>query len=73
MTVVGWARMTAEELSARAAAGALCIIPVASLEQHGPHLATGVDIGLIEAVARETARRMGVAAVVVLSDASVWG
>ena len=39
-----WMRLTAEELRARAAEDALVIIPVASLEQHGPHLGTGVDI-----------------------------
>ena len=50
-----WMRLTAEELRARAAADALVIVPVASLEQHGPHLATGVDIVLGTAVA--TTRR----------------
>ena len=43
-TEIEWMKMTSEELNARAAAGALVIIPVASLEQHGPALATGVDI-----------------------------
>ncbi len=62
---VEWQRLTAEELSARAAAGgAVALIPVASLEQHGPHLATGVDMVLTEAVARETALRMTVPAAV---------
>src|ERR1700722_3470729 len=35
--------MTAETLRGRAAEGAIVLLPVASTEQHGPHLATGVD------------------------------
>jgi creatinine amidohydrolase len=56
---IEWMRLTAEELRARAAADALVIIPVASLEQHGPHMATGVDIILATAVAQQTAHRLG--------------
>ena len=56
-----WMRLTAEELRARAAADALVIIPVASMEQHGPHLATGVDIILGTGVAHETAKRLAAA------------
>ncbi|CAA9235387.1 MAG: Creatinine amidohydrolase [uncultured Craurococcus sp.] len=56
---IEWMRLTAEELRARAAADALVIIPVASLEQHGPHMATGVDIILATAVAHQTAHRLG--------------
>ena len=43
---IEWMRLTAEELRARATQGALAILPVASTEQHGPHLATGVDVFL---------------------------
>jgi creatinine amidohydrolase len=46
-----WMRMTAAEVAARAEADAIVIVPVASMEQHGPHLATGVDIVLCSAVA----------------------
>ncbi len=53
-----WMRLTAPELRDAAAADALVILPVASLEQHGPHLATGTDMVLGEAVARETAARI---------------
>jgi len=53
--ITAWPALTAAELRARAAAGALAIIPVASLEQHGPHLGTGVDIVLGTAVAERTA------------------
>ncbi len=43
MTEVVWNRMTAAELRDAAAADAIVLLPVASTEQHGPHLATGVD------------------------------
>ena len=43
MTEVMWNRMTAEELRQKAAEDAIVLLPVASTEQHGPHLATGVD------------------------------
>jgi creatinine amidohydrolase len=43
---VVWNRLTAAELNARAAADAIVLLPVASTEQHGPHLATGVDMFL---------------------------
>ncbi len=59
-----WMRLTASELNARAKAGALCIIPIASLEQHGPHLATGVDILCATGVAARVAALLGEDAVV---------
>lgn len=49
---VEWRNLTAEEIGARARAGALCVLPVASTEQHGPHLGTGVDAILCGAVCR---------------------
>jgi len=63
-----WAALTAAEIQARAARpGAVLILPVASVEQHGPHLATGVDMVLCGGVARRTAMRLmerGIPAVV---------
>ncbi|MFL1463767.1 creatininase family protein [Roseococcus sp. DSY-14] len=53
-----WAERTAAEVRQAAAADALLILPVASLEQHGPHLMTGTDIALAGAVALEVARRL---------------
>jgi creatinine amidohydrolase len=46
MTELLWNRMTAAELRDAAAADAIVLLPVASTEQHGPHLATGVDVFL---------------------------
>jgi creatinine amidohydrolase len=50
-----WKELTAAELRAKAAANALVILPVASMEQHGPHLAVGVDTILCEGVCRRAA------------------
>src|SRR5271166_5539401 len=55
MTEVLWNRMTAEELRRRAEENAIVLLPVASTEQHGPHLATGVDTFLGGEGCRRTA------------------
>lgn len=52
---VVWNRLTAAELKALAAADAIVLLPVASTEQHGPHLATGVDMFLGAEGCRRTA------------------
>lgn len=57
-TETEWMKLTFAELNAQAAADALVIVPVASLEQHGPHLATGVDIICASGVAQRVARRL---------------
>lgn len=69
---VEWMKLTAAEVQAAAAADALLIIPVASLEQHGPHLVTGTDILLGGAVALETARRLVAAGHRALVTPVVW-
>jgi creatinine amidohydrolase len=56
MAAVEWARMTAPELRDLAARDALAILPVASLEQHGPHLPTCVDTALATEVSLRAAR-----------------
>jgi len=61
MTELLWARLTAPELRDAAAADTLVILPVASVEQHGPHLATGTDMILGDAVARRTAEKLAAA------------
>jgi creatinine amidohydrolase len=55
MTEVFWNRLTAEELRARAASDAIVLLPVAATEQHGPHLATGVDTFLVTEGCRRAA------------------
>jgi creatinine amidohydrolase len=52
MPSVMWKELTAEDLRAKAAENAIVVLPVASMEQHGPHLPVGVDTFLCEAVCR---------------------
>jgi creatinine amidohydrolase len=52
MKSVMWKELTAEDLRAKAAANAMVVLPVASMEQHGPHLPVGVDTILCEGVCR---------------------
>lgn len=70
MASVLWQELTAEELRARAAADAVVILPVGSMEQHGPHLPTGVDTILCGAVCKAAAERVGGDAIVVAP--TVW-
>jgi len=63
---VMWKELTAEELRAKAAGDAIVILPVGSMEQHGPHLPVGVDTILTEGVCRAAAEAVaGDVAVVV--------
>lgn len=59
MPSVMWKELTAEDIGALAAAGAVVLLPVASMEQHGPHLPVGVDTILCEAVCRRAAAIAG--------------
>ena len=43
MPSVMWKELTAEDLRAKAAEDAIVVLPIASMEQHGPHLPVGVD------------------------------
>lgn len=58
MTDVMWNRLTAAQLREAAASDAIVLLPVASTEQHGPHLAVSVDVILCEEVCRRTARKV---------------
>ena len=70
---IEWARLTAAEVGARAAQeGAVVIVPVASVEQHGPHLATGVDAVLCTGVAVRAARLLAARGVAVVVAPCVW-
>ena len=53
---VEWRKLRADELRERARQDAMVIIPIGSLEQHGPHLPVEVDSMLGETVALRTAR-----------------
>jgi creatinine amidohydrolase len=71
MTEVLWNRLPAPALKERAQAGALVLLPVASTEQHGPHLATGVDTVLCSEVCRRTALLVATRRPVVVAP-TVW-
>jgi creatinine amidohydrolase len=45
-----WADLTAPEFAALDRAGAVAILPIGAIEQHGPHLAMSVDRDLTQAV-----------------------
>lgn len=57
MTEVAWEKMKAQELRALAEQNAVVILPVASIEQHGPHLPTMVDTRLGQEIAHRAARK----------------
>jgi creatinine amidohydrolase len=47
-----WKELSAEDLRAKAAEDAIVLLPIASMEQHGPHLPVGVDTYLCEGVCK---------------------
>ncbi|HEY4042906.1 MAG TPA: creatininase family protein [Rhodopila sp.] len=53
-----WRKLRADELREQARRDALVILPIASLEQHGPHLPVEVDSILGETVAARTAEKI---------------
>lgn len=57
MTEVEWARLPAQDLRALANENAVVILPIASIEQHGPHLPVMTDTRLGHEVAVRAARK----------------
>jgi creatinine amidohydrolase len=68
---VMWKFLTAADLRAKAAAGAIVVLPVASMEQHGPHLPVGVDTILSEAVCQAAAEAIAPETPVVVAP-TLW-
>lgn len=66
MAEVRWERMTAAELRALAAKDAVVVLPVAAMEQHGPHLPVWTDSFVGHSVAIAGAERLDPGAAVVL-------
>ncbi|MBY6262638.1 creatininase family protein [Azospirillum sp. 412522] len=66
-----WSHLTAPALRDLAARGALVLLPVGSVEQHGPHLPTGVDDMLCKAVCLKAADLIAEHRPVVVAP-SVW-
>jgi creatinine amidohydrolase len=68
---VMWKELTAEDLRAKAAADAIVVLPVASMEQHGPHLPVGVDTILCEGVCKAGAEKAAAEVPVVVAP-TLW-
>jgi creatinine amidohydrolase len=58
MVEVEWRRLRADELREQARRNAIVMLPLGSIEQHGPHLPVDVDSALVEAVARGVASEL---------------
>ncbi|MCJ2072468.1 creatininase family protein [Methylobacterium sp. J-030] len=68
---VAWSRLSADALNDLARRDTVVLLPVASTEQHGPHLPTGVDDYLGTAVCRRTAEHLAPNQPVVVAP-TVW-
>jgi creatinine amidohydrolase len=68
---VRWDHLKAHELRALAAAAATVVVPVAAIEQHGPHLPVMVDSLLCSAIAERAARSLAGRRPVVVAP-TVW-
>jgi creatinine amidohydrolase len=68
---VRWDHLKAHELRALAAEAATVLVPVAAIEQHGPHLPVMVDSLLCTAIAERAARRLAGRRKVVVAP-TVW-
>ena len=66
-----WSRMKASEINALAELKTVVIVPVASTEQHGPHLPTQVDCLLVGAIA-ERAAHLAQASIPVIVTPTIW-
>lgn len=66
-----WARLKASDLRALAERDAIVLVPVAAMEQHGPHLPVMVDTLLCTEVALRTARRVAAQQPIVVAP-TVW-
>ncbi len=68
---IEWARLKSADLRELAKRDAIVIVPVASTEQHGPHLPTCVDTMLVGEVARRGARAVAAKLPVVVAP-TLW-
>ncbi len=72
MAEIEWRRLRAEQLRDLAARDAIVILPLGSIEQHGPHLPVEVDSMLGEQVALRTARLLDAAGHPVAVLPALW-
>jgi creatinine amidohydrolase len=68
---VMWKELTAADLREKAQAGAIVLLPVGSMEQHGPHLPVGVDTFLSEGVCKAAAEAIAAETAVVVAP-TLW-
>jgi len=73
MDAYDWSAMTAPELNELARKNALVLIPVGSVEQHGPHLSTGTDAILAKDVCYRVAQLLEGSCPVVVTPALWFG
>ena len=71
MTVTAWNQLTAEALRSLAERNAIVLLPVASTEQHGPHLPTGVDDFLCSEICTRVAAALAPDVPIVVAP-TVW-
>ena len=67
-----WEEMKSSEIKERASQNAIVIIPVGSIEQHGPHLPVGTDAIIATAIARKTAERLVQSGIPAVVTPTVW-
>lgn len=72
MAEIEWRRMRADQLRELAARDAIVILPIGSIEQHGPHLPVEVDSQLGEQVALRTGRLLEAQGVPVAVLPNMW-
>ena len=72
MAKVEWRKLRADQLRALAQQDAIVILPVGSMEQHGPHLPVEVDSALGEAVSIRLAQDMVARGVPAVTLPPVW-
>jgi creatinine amidohydrolase len=71
MSEIEWRRLKAADINALAARDAVVIVPIGSVEQHGPHLPTQVDSLLVGEIARRAARHAAATTPIVVTP-TVW-
>lgn len=58
MPLIAWTELTTPELDALPKKHAVAVLPVAAVEQHGPHLPLGTDTIIAEAMLQEVSRQL---------------
>ena len=70
MAEIRWQKLRRDQVADAAAAGAVLLLPIGSVEQHGPHLPLDTDANSATAVAEQAARRLDAPPALVLPP--IW-